>query len=40
MEYIVFFAVIGGLLLIMFAKGTWDNYKLQQRFIKHLYYDY
>lgn len=40
MEYIVFFAVIGGLLLIMFAKGTWDNYKLQQRFIKHLYDDY
>lgn len=40
MEYIVFWAVIGGLLLIMFAKGTWDNHKLQQRFIKHLYDDY
>ncbi|MBQ8232991.1 MAG: hypothetical protein IJZ34_13870 [Lachnospiraceae bacterium] len=40
MEYIVFFAVIGGLLLVLFAKGTWDNHKQQKWLIKHLYDDY
>lgn len=40
MEYLVFFATIGLLLLILALKGTWDAGKLEKRFIKHLYEDY
>ncbi len=40
MEYLVFFATIGLLLLILALKGAWDARKLEKRFIKHLYEDY
>ena len=40
MEYFVFFATIGLLLLILALKGAWDARKLEKRFIQHLYQDY
>lgn len=40
MEYFVFFATIGLLLLILALKGAWDARKLEKRFIQHLYEDY
>lgn len=40
MEYLVFFAAIGLLLLVVALKGAWDARKLEKRFVQHLYEDY
>ncbi len=40
MEYIVFWAAIGMLLLFVFLKGAWDARKNQKVFIQKLYKDY
>ncbi len=40
MEYIVFWAAIGLLLLFVFLKGAWDTRKNQKVFIQKLYRDY